>query len=259
MPQTLARSPSYLFFGSKFEPWIRLYPFHLKIPSLSRNSKCSTFLSAHVPRFILGIQLCHKIPGSREQVTGRRGGVFFSFATATIPDFRYCAKKPVSSGGIGIVLFFMINLCFALPEDRMQIMVLQANSAELDQQLHRGTYVGDVEMHQGTTHIKATKAITQGNLQNQLLKAIILGDKRDQAHYWVTPEQDKPPVHAYADTIFYYPKRHLIELIGHARVEQGNNSLSAYKIAYDIVHQHVLSNSNAHQRTTIIIHPEKHS
>ena len=46
---------------------------------------------------------------------------------------------------------------------------------------------------------------------------------------------NKPPFHAYADTIRYYPLRHLIELIGNARVEQGNNSLSAAKITYDTV------------------------
>lgn len=165
----------------------------------------------------------------------------------------------IGNGWVSLVLFFMVNLCFALPEDRMQIMALHANSAELDQQLHRGTYLGDVEIHQGTTHIKADKAMTQGNLQNQLITAIIQGSKHAQAHYWVTPEINKPPVHAYADTIYYFPERHLIELIGHARVEQGNNSFSAHKIAYDIVHQHVLSNSDTHQRTTIIIHPEKRS
>jgi lipopolysaccharide export system protein LptA len=160
---------------------------------------------------------------------------------------------------MNLVLFFMVNQCFALPEDRLQTMALHADSAELNQQLHSGTYIGDVEMHQGSTHIKAAKAITQGNVQNQLIKATIYGDPKAQAHYWVTPEKDKLPVHAYADIMYYDPQRHLIELVGHARVEQGNNSLSASKIAYDIIHQHVLSSSDAHQRTTIIIHPEKHS
>lgn len=161
--------------------------------------------------------------------------------------------------GFCLLFLFSSHFSFALPDDRLQTMALHANSAELDHHLHRGIYLGDVEMHQGSAHMSAAKAITQGNLKNQLMEAIISGSKHAQAHYWVTPEKNKPPVHAYADTIHYYPDRHLIELIGHARVEQGNNSFSAHKIAYDIVHQHVVSNSDTHQRTTIIIHPEKRS
>ena len=161
--------------------------------------------------------------------------------------------------GLSFLLLFNSHLALALPDDRLQTMALHANSAELDHQLHRGIYLGDVEMQQGSTHVRAAKAITQGNTKNQLIQAIILGDHHAQAHYWVTPEKDKPPVHAYADTIHYYPERHLIELIGHARVEQGNNSFSAYKITYDMIHQQVISSRDAHQRTSIIIHPEKHS
>lgn len=64
-------------------------------------------------------------------------------------------------------------------------------------------------------------------------------------------------MHAYADTIRYYPLRHLIELIGNARVEQGKNSFSAAKISYDTEKQHVLSQGNGNKRIIIIYHPEK--
>ncbi len=158
------------------------------------------------------------------------------------------------------ILFIFILLlttapCFSLPTDKMQPMRLSANSADLNEQAHRGIYIGDVQLDQGTTHVRAAKAVTEGNLKNQLVKAVIKGNKEARAHYWTLTEADKPPLHAYADTIYYYPERHSIELIGNALIEQGNDSFSAPKICYDTLHQHVISSGDGKARTTIIIHP----
>ena len=170
----------------------------------------------------------------------------------------------VNSSPTYIILFCVFFLlltgktCFALTEDRTQIMEVHARSADLNHQTHRGIYSGDVEVDQGSTHIRAAEAITEGNLKNQLVKAIIKGNRKTQAHYWALTAADKPPMHAYADTINYYPGKHLIELIGNARVEQGNNSFSAPHISYDTIHQHVISKGNGQEQTTIIIYPGKH-
>ncbi len=158
-----------------------------------------------------------------------------------------------------LVLLIVPLPSFALPEDRDQIVQLRAGSADINQQTHAGIYQEDVQLDQGSTHIRAASAVTTGNEKNQLILASIKGDKKTQAHYWTLPATDKPVVHAYADTINYYPERHLIELIGNARVEQGTNSFSAPKITYDTVAQHVLSEAFGTGRTTIIFHPEKHS
>ena len=170
----------------------------------------------------------------------------------------------VNSSPTYIILFCVFFLlltgktCFALTEDRTQIMEVHARSADLNHQTHRGIYSGDVEVDQGSTHIRAAEAITEGNLKNQLVKAIIKGNKEAQAHYWTINEANKPPLHAYADTIYYYPERHLIDLVGNARVEQGDDSFTAPKISYDILHQHVISKSDGKGRTSIIIHPGNH-
>ena len=157
-----------------------------------------------------------------------------------------------------IALILFTQTCFALSDDRMQIMKLSAGSADLDQQAHRGIYTDNVQLDQGTTHIRAAKAITEGNAKNQLIKAIINGNKTTQAHYWTLASANKPPVHAYADCINYCPKTHLIELIGNARVEQGADSFSAPKISYDTLDQHVITQNNGQGRTTIVIHPGEH-
>lgn len=158
-------------------------------------------------------------------------------------------------------LFFILLLdCmvgYALPTDKEQTMHVVADSANLSQKTHKGIYSGNVEFVQGTTNLHASKAMTQADAKNQLTLAIANGEKGKQAHYWTETGPDKPPFHAYADTIKYYPLKHIIELIGNARVEQGTNSLSAAKISYDTIEQHVITESNETTRTMIIIYPEK--
>lgn len=160
------------------------------------------------------------------------------------------------------VKVFIISLCsaamsYALPSDREKVMHVVADSADLNQQKHLGTYTGNVEFVQGTTNIRAAHALTEGNLKNQLTLAVAKGSKDKQAHYWTESGPGKPPFHAYADSIIYYPLRHLIELKGNARIEQGTNSLSAAIITYDTVAQHVVSKGDGKTRTTIILYPEK--
>lgn len=161
---------------------------------------------------------------------------------------------------VKLFFFFMllsISTGYALPSDKEQVMHVTADSADLSQQKHKGIYTGSVEFIQGTTNLRAFKAITEANHKNQLTLAIANGTQGQQAHYWTETGPGKPPFHAYADVIKYYPLEHKIELIGHARVEQGPNSLSAAKITYDTLEQHVVSQSDGTTRTTIILYPEK--
>ncbi len=156
-----------------------------------------------------------------------------------------------------LLLLLITTRGFALPEDSKEVLNLRADSADLNQETHQGTYTGDVQLDQGSTHLRAAEAITEGNAANKLVRAIAKGKKDVQAHYWALTAVDKPPLHAYADNIYYYPDRHLIELLGNAHVEQGENAFSAAKISYDTLHQHVITKSDGKMRTTIIIHPEK--
>lgn len=157
-----------------------------------------------------------------------------------------------------LFVFWAFNqTLFALPTDKQQVMHVVSDTADLSQKDHKGTYIGNVEFIQGTTNLHAAKAITEGNAKNQLVFAIANGEKGKQAHYWTETGPGKPPLHAYADTIKYYPLKHLIELVGNARVEQGTNSFSGAKISYDTMNQHVVSTSDGKTRTTIIFSPDK--
>lgn len=167
-------------------------------------------------------------------------------------------RPKVKSSLFALLMMCSIAAC-ALPTDKEQTMHVVADSADLSQKDHKGVYSGSVEFIQGSTNLHADNAVTHGDNKNQLVLAIANGKKGEQAHYWTETGPDKPPFHAYADTIKYYPLKHLIELIGNARVEQGPNSLSASKISYDTLEQHVITESKGKTRTTIIIYPEKKS
>jgi lipopolysaccharide export system protein LptA len=156
-----------------------------------------------------------------------------------------------------LVLILASKLSLAMPDDREKIIELSADSADLNQQTHRGEYIGSVQFDQGTTHLRATKAVTKGDKQNKLVFAIANGNEKEQAHYWEQTAIDKPLLHAYADIIRYYPNRHLIELIGNARVSQGDSSFAAPQISYDTLKQHVFSKSDGKTRVTIVVHPGK--
>lgn len=154
----------------------------------------------------------------------------------------------------GLLLLLLPQCLFALPGDNKEPLLVRADSADLNQKQHLGTYLGNVAVDQGSTHIRAAKALTEGDAQNHLVKAVIEGDGMTQAHYWTLQNQDKPELHAYADTIFYYPKEHQIRLVGHASVIQDQNKIAANTICYNTLTQRVTTSFQGEQ-TTISIQP----
>lgn len=167
------------------------------------------------------------------------------------------SRRRIKLSLYSIPLLCIPLLSNALPEDAQQRLQFSASRAELSDHTHTGTLIGDVTLDQGSTHVRGTKALTQGNTSNQLVKAIIEGDLKHQAHYWTLTTKNKPILHAYADIIYYYPQQHRIELVGHAKVAQGNDAFTAAQIQYDLLHQQVFSKSDGQTRTNIIIHPGK--
>lgn len=151
------------------------------------------------------------------------------------------------------------NAAFALETDSREPLELKASSADINQTEHKGTYTNGIEFDQGTTHIRADRAITKTDENNKLTQAIIYGNKQSQAHYWTQMEKGKPDLHAYADIIKYYPDKKIIKLIGNAKVKQGENLFTAPKISYDIEKRHIVSSKMANNsgKTVIIFHPPR--
>jgi len=161
---------------------------------------------------------------------------------------------------IVMLLLIITQTCFSLPEDQKKILLLRADKVDINQETHQGKYQHHVEFDQGTTHLRAALAMTEINQKNQLIKAIAKGNKEAQAHFWTLIDEKKPPLHAYANKILYFPEKHLIQLIGNAKVEQGKDVFSAPTIHYDTLHKHVISESQGQNQgqTLIIFHPETH-
>ena len=174
-------------------------------------------------------------------------------------NVNWTTVKPFSINWKQILILLITLLCstvtFSLESDQKKPLYLSANSAEFSNKTHKGVYIGKVQLDQGTTHLKAHEATTYANEKNQLTLAIAKGLKETQAHYWTITDEKKTPLHAFANTIKYYPGKHLIELIGNAKVTQGDDSYQAPIITYDTLNQHVVSKSTKYGRTTIIVHP----
>jgi len=156
---------------------------------------------------------------------------------------------------ITIYLTMVVSISSALPQDKESVVYLNAGSASLNQSTHSGTYTHLVAIDQGSTHLRADHAETKTNCKNQLIFAIAKGNKTERAHVWTLSEKNKPPVHAYADVIRYYPIEHRVELTGHAEVTQGNNAFKAPYIWYDTLTQHVVTKPDGNERTIIIFTP----
>lgn len=166
-------------------------------------------------------------------------------------------RKLVSISITIFMLLFGNTLAFALSTDKGQMIHVDADTADLNQLEHKGVYIGHVQFNQGTTNLRAEKAMTQGDDKNQLLLAIAEGSVTEQAHFWTQTALDKPPLHAWANTIRYHAKTHIIDLVGKAKIIQGENSFSAPHIRYNTEKQQIISKSDGANRSTIIFYPEK--
>lgn len=153
------------------------------------------------------------------------------------------------------ILCLLSCSAFSLPSDNNEPVYLQAGTASLNQLTHEGIYTNHVKLDQGNMHLRAAYAVIKGDTKNQLIYAMAQGKATQQAHIWTLTDADKPPFHAYADTIHYYPQEHRVELIGHAQIKQGANQFNAPEIHYDTIKQHLITKQHKNERTTIILQP----
>lgn len=160
-------------------------------------------------------------------------------------------------GPFMLSMLLVTSLTYALPDDRNQILQFSAETADFNQLTHQGVYTDHVTLDQGTTHLRANKAITYTDTHNKLTLAIAYGSLSKPVHFWTQPTLTKPLLHAYADILKYNPVEHWIELSGHARIIQGTDSMSAEHIRYDTLKHHVLTRGDKKTRTVFLIHPEK--
>jgi lipopolysaccharide export system protein LptA len=159
-----------------------------------------------------------------------------------------------------VVALLAMTLCapaFALETDKNEPISVQADSVTIDNKTGESQYIGNVSVINGSTHLTAAKAIVHTTKNNTIQEAEAFGNSKAQAHYWTLTDPKKPALNAYADIIRIFPDKHLVYLIGHAKVSQGEDLYEAPRIEYNNETQHVFSPQSSQGRTTIVIHPQE--
>jgi lipopolysaccharide export system protein LptA len=156
-----------------------------------------------------------------------------------------------------LALIIVSRSAFALEDDKNQPVSVQADSVSIDNKEGKSQYEGNVSVQNGSTHLTAAKAVVYTTKENSIKEAIAYGAGKVQAHYSTITDPKKPELNAYADTIQIFPDKHIVYLIGNAKVSQGDDFYQAPRIEYNSETQHVFSPQSAHGRTTIVIHPQQ--
>ncbi len=128
---------------------------------------------------------------------------------------------------------------------------INSGLASIHQTSHQHLFTQQVQMDDEYQHLRAEWVQVTTDDHNQLLSAIARGDSTARAHVWST--EKTPILHAYANEIQYFPREHRVVLIGNAHLSEGENSFSAPKISYNTLTQHIISEAQGHERTTIIL------
>lgn len=161
-------------------------------------------------------------------------------------------------------IIFMLLFCisefstaWALDSDQYQVLHVLADSATYDRNQHTITYVGKVQVNQGSSHLDGDRVIVykMPDNSNKIQKIIAYGNP---ARYNTIPSLDKPRLYVEALKITYDPIKKTVLLEEHGRVNQDGNIFSGPHIWYDMVNGvvHSLAVPGA-ERTEMIFQPQQ--
>jgi lipopolysaccharide export system protein LptA len=128
----------------------------------------------------------------------------------------------------GAILFAISNIVLALPGDREQPIQIDADSAERSEKTGITSYIGSVELTQGSLNILSDR-IDIYTVNGEVDHAIATGER---AYFTQQQSIDKAPVKAWALTIKYSLNDEIINLLGDARIEQDGSVVNSPEIDY---------------------------
>jgi lipopolysaccharide export system protein LptA len=153
-------------------------------------------------------------------------------------------------------IFALSASAYALPEDQEQEIVIISDHAELDRALGYALYKGNVDMVQGSLHIRADKVRIYTE-NEEVTKVVAIGLP---AHYEQIHDAGQEPVHAYGEEIEYEAATKQLTLLRQAKLTQNKNHFNGDKIVYDITNQRIKANSVGDEkpgRIRMVIQPKK--
>ena len=99
------------------------------------------------------------------------------------------------------------GLAFVNNSDSNKPLSITSESAAFNRSTGVGTYERNVEIDQGTTHVRGDVVKTIQEKDNKLKEIIINGSANKQAYYEALVEPNKPKLVATANQIRYFPKK----------------------------------------------------
>lgn len=152
------------------------------------------------------------------------------------------------------ITVFSFENSFALPSDKNQPIHVVTGSALWNGNANTTTLINNVVIIQGTTKITADKLVLYADKNNKVIKAVATGEL---ATYSTITDPAKPRLNAIAETIEYYPPAGQVNLIGKAKVTQGQNSMTAPTIQYNLNKQLVNMPPTNQGKVTIVVMPQQ--
>ena len=118
---------------------------------------------------------------------------------------------------------------FALSTDKDKPMTIEADSVEIDDKKGLTVYRGNVEVRQGTMHVKGSTLVIE-KVNGEIKVVTVVGKP---ASYKQRPDNKPQDVIAKARKLQVYPKRNLVRLERNASITQEGNVYSGNLIEYD--------------------------
>ncbi|WP_170287278.1 lipopolysaccharide transport periplasmic protein LptA [Halioglobus maricola] len=128
----------------------------------------------------------------------------------------------------------------ALPDDRNQPILIEADEAVRDEKQGFTRYVGNVTMDQGSLHIEAERITVYHDAKD----ADRILAEGAPAHMQQQPEPEKGLIKAYANIIEYHKAEDRVQLRENASIEQEGSTVTGDSIDYFITEQLVRADSD---------------
>jgi lipopolysaccharide export system protein LptA len=155
-----------------------------------------------------------------------------------------------------LALCTMATSLYALPDDRLKAIEIQASSAIREEKKGLTQYSGNVVIRQGSILIKAD-TVNVHSASNKVDKIICLGKP---AYYQQTPQPGKDPVIARGNRIEYLLSANMLHLIENASLEQEGATLNGEHIEYDTKAEIIRARGGSdsdNQRIRMVIPPSQ--
>ncbi len=154
---------------------------------------------------------------------------------------------------VSLLLVLLPRAGLALSTDSNQPMLIEANSAELDDKNGVSIYRGNVKVTQGTL-VLTGETMTVYNSGNDISKVIMEGDP---ATYRQRPDGKEQDINASARKMEYFKNPDKVILTSDAKVEQEGDILRSEHIVYDIDNDQVTAGGdNPNHRVRITLQPK---